>query len=983
MKRFRAIFVFLVFMLIFSAAVALNSFAEEVVAYGNLGEEVTYEILNSGSEETPVYTLRILGKGSFSGLDLSENALTYKTRAESVFSPYWENIVKVEVCEGIEEIGSYGLAFLSNVNEVYIPRSLTSIGSAAFQDCRVLSRIVLEGEEEHPGFNLKNITKISNYALSGCRQMKSISLSENLEGLLGKQCFAECRSLTSITIPKGISAIAEGCFKNCTALCYVEILGEPTIDSSALTGAACAYIIADNNSSVYGEVKEKNLPYGGSSPDEMPYAKSPDALDFGTAGERLYWEIKKHGEHTEASPKYEMIIKGDGTAINILDSSGKQINYKTYKNSQWASYLGGIVSVKIEAKITRIESGSFIGFGAMEALEIPHSLTFLGNTVFEHCERLEVIYLAESEPQSGVFDLSNITTFGAFCFDGCRLLKEIRFSENFAAESIGQETFKNCKSLTAFKVPAVVKSIGSKAFLGCERLEEVIFELDASIHDRAFEGCISLKTIRGFSNSEAESFANKNGIDFLYPLVVAVRYAGSKKLIENVEVIAGQCFEKTTFDGMACLLYTDPEGNEPYDLNTPINDTTTLYVRPIYRFSRFTVREGEKIGLRVQFSLGTPMGEELYSILECGAVASKNRGASGALICRGMSYTFDIPFYGEMAVEERGIELRGGKKLFTLCAIGFDDENGALYSDRCSEKLFFRGYIVVENKKSGEKYTLYTDMVSTSIYDAAKKEAHKKPDSKRINEIAALTDCEKAPITREGLLVLVEKGATDKNQILVSGNPVIDSPDFLSEFLADEYDKRGDVPALIRFNAGDIFSKGFADEENLRSLAKNLSEYASLGGSILLFLRPSNPLSENTTGGRLGDKDFQNIMTEGNPGHTLLCRELGKTGMLVQFLKEEGVTVFISLLPEIASEKYWWCAPSEKGGDTESVKTHYKELWKMCSEYMENDCSLNNIIWLYEGGDGGDEYYPGSNYVDIYGSVFESANGSLTLSMVQ
>ena len=105
--------------------------------------------------------------------------------------------------------------------------------------------------------------------------------------------------------------------------------------------------------------------------------------------------------------------------------------------------------------------------------------------------------------------------------------------------------------------------------------------------------------------------------------------------------------------------------------------------------------------------------------------------------------------------------------------------------------------------------------------------------------------------------------------------------------------------------------------------------------------------------------------------------------MLVQFLKEEGVTVFVSLLPDISTENRWWCAPSEKGGDVEEVKIRYRELWKMCADYMEKDCSLSNIIWIFEGGENGEDYYPGSDYADIYGSDFESSGGKLTLSMVK
>ncbi len=119
------------------------------------------------------------------------------------------NLGSVELSDNVEWIGSYtfyrsGLTEFSipnnsnlteigdgtfegtNLESISIPRRITSIGYAAFQDCGNLSEVTFTGT-----------SKLSN--IGGC-------------------AFQNCSSLTSIELPSGVTTIEDWAFQGCTAL---------------------------------------------------------------------------------------------------------------------------------------------------------------------------------------------------------------------------------------------------------------------------------------------------------------------------------------------------------------------------------------------------------------------------------------------------------------------------------------------------------------------------------------------------------------------------------------------------------------------------------------------------------------------------------------------------------------------------------------------------------------------------------------------
>ena len=89
---------------------------------------------------------------------------------------------------------------------------MTSIGEWAFRDCSSLTSITLP----------EGVTSIGNSAFSGCSSLTAINIPEGVTSI-GGGAFSGCSSLTAITIPASVANIERYAFSGCSALATVNI----------------------------------------------------------------------------------------------------------------------------------------------------------------------------------------------------------------------------------------------------------------------------------------------------------------------------------------------------------------------------------------------------------------------------------------------------------------------------------------------------------------------------------------------------------------------------------------------------------------------------------------------------------------------------------------------------------------------------------------------------------------------------------------
>ncbi len=88
-----------------------------------------------------------------------------------------------------------------------VPDSVTSIGEGAFSGCKNLKSVRLS----------QNLTRLEASLFSGCAALEEISIPDSVT-TLGKAVFSGCASLREITVPGGVTVIPEEAFSGCASL---------------------------------------------------------------------------------------------------------------------------------------------------------------------------------------------------------------------------------------------------------------------------------------------------------------------------------------------------------------------------------------------------------------------------------------------------------------------------------------------------------------------------------------------------------------------------------------------------------------------------------------------------------------------------------------------------------------------------------------------------------------------------------------------
>lgn len=123
-------------------------------------------------------------------------------------------------------------AYTGDGGDVVIPSSyqgspVTSIGEAAFAECDTVSRVTIPDSVE----------SIGKYAFRGC-SMTAVKIPDSVMQI-GIQAFFRCPNLTGVRIPNGLANLERGTFSSCKSLAWVEIPSSVTrIGSDVFNGCS-------------------------------------------------------------------------------------------------------------------------------------------------------------------------------------------------------------------------------------------------------------------------------------------------------------------------------------------------------------------------------------------------------------------------------------------------------------------------------------------------------------------------------------------------------------------------------------------------------------------------------------------------------------------------------------------------------------------------------------------------------------------------
>lgn len=196
----------------------------------------------------------------------------------------------------------------------------------------------------------------------------------------------------------------------------------------------------------------------------------------------------------------------DAAGALTITGKGAMRNYGGSKEMPWFQYADKIKSVTLEDGLTNVGSFAFNSMPNLEVVNIPASVTKIGDYSFKNCTKLSTLNLSEglkSIGESAFYGCSalssitmpdSLTTVGTYVFKGCTGLTNVKISNSLTR--ISESLFYGCTSLTSVSIPEGVKYVDGYVFKNCANLADVSLpESLTKLGESAFYGCKKLTTI--------------------------------------------------------------------------------------------------------------------------------------------------------------------------------------------------------------------------------------------------------------------------------------------------------------------------------------------------------------------------------------------------------------------------------------------------------------------------------------------------------
>ena len=410
----------------------------------------------------------------------------------------------VMIPDSLEKIEFEAFYNCINLKIVDLSSNLTTIGYDVFGNCKSISKIEIPKSLKKFDGTWGSGTNLSYGAFGGCSNLKTVNFEAG-STIVCAALFMGCDGIEEIELPDTITEIGDSAFKSCKNLNKVIIPESVTkIDGDAF--AECSGLV---------DIK---MHEGINTIGSRAFYKCDRLLDIviPDSVEKIEFEAFRGCDKLENIKLSENLtivgygVFGDCKSISKIEIPKSLKKFDgTWGRGTNLSYgaFGGcsnLKTVNFEAGSTIVCAALFMGCDGIEEIELPDTITEIGDSAFKNCKNLDRITMnngieiLESSAFEDCFSLTTINipntvkAISNSTFQDCTSLTEVHLSN--ILKEIPASTFSGCKKLTTINFPSTLTMIGNSAFSGCESLPEAILPSGVEkIESNAFKNCKAMK----------------------------------------------------------------------------------------------------------------------------------------------------------------------------------------------------------------------------------------------------------------------------------------------------------------------------------------------------------------------------------------------------------------------------------------------------------------------------------------------------------
>ena len=619
---------------------------DKLIGEDSDGNKLYYKIVKDTVEDgaAQTYTMVIYGDGkTCKAYDVDGNLMTkYSWDADfssasyvnAVDDPKAIKTIKIETTNQLTSTGGYMFNKLG-IETVEFPEVMKKLPGDWFNGLTTVKTVYTKGQTPEVGTaNMTNFT------------------------VLGAYTFFQ-NKFTRVLVGEGVPAINDytfACSMNATdaksgTLVYIELPESVTsIGGNAFNGQPVT-IVGVKGSYAETYANANGVPF-------IEKSEYSEVLAYGKINGKqgMNYIVGKVDDNN-----YTLFLTGPATdfrtgyGYNVASGSTK---------TEWNEYTSKITKAKIvNHNVTAVDAALSL-LGNCTTVEIPASLV----TLYGHAmngTRCTTIYVTGNEPVPDTADLKNITTIGE-CAIAYNKASHILLSDDLADLASTSNFFFALNSIAYLRLPKNISKIVSGEFNGCTNLKTILIENpDCAITDGAVPS--SVKTLIGYPNSTAQTYAEANGLEFV-PITAS-----------GVLDFEGFSLRKSDYNGL----------------------------RSEFHFDRIISDEYSAKGLKV-VEFGTLISAT--DNIEEGSTLGVAKDASGKYVVSGTSRGIATKIMEEGAYTE----------CLANCTEFTNDAGNDAYKffvtitnyneNNYNKRATFRGYAVLEDA-DGNRYVVYADLL--------------------------------------------------------------------------------------------------------------------------------------------------------------------------------------------------------------------------------------------------------------------------------